>query len=404
VTDRPGFELAALLAHDGPLSRETALAALDAAAQLMASADFVDAARVYQRVIGFNDPAITGAALLGLGEAWYRLNEDAQALATWEEVTRLPESAATYPAWRNVAAARVRAGDLRGAIAAYREADRRAPEADRPEIASRLGWLSKELGDQGAAGKYFARARGDQGLAFTVVLVAITAVVSLVVQFAGTAGEELGLRLIMDKVALAAGELWRIWTVTLIHAPLTQMPLHLLFNLYALWLAGPFVERLYGRWVFLAFYLVFAAGGSLATFAFGDVQYGVGASGAIFGLFGVLFAAQRIHRPVLDRQSRSFLGQLGALLAINLVFGLLIPGIDNMAHIGGLVTGLWFGLLFVPTRVPTLRSMWYRPGPAPGTMVPVYGAAGTRAIRIGGLIALGVGFWLLWTLGVAQWS
>lgn len=404
MTDRPGFELAALLAHDGPLSRETALAALDAAAQLMASADFVDAARVYQRVIGFNDPAITGAALLGLGEAWYRLNEDAQALATWEEVTRLPESAATYPAWRNVAAARVRAGDLRGAIAAYREADRRAPEADRPEIASRLGWLSKELGDQGAAGKYFARARGDQGLAFTVVLVAITAVVSLVVQFAGTAGEELGLRLIMDKVALAAGELWRIWTVTLIHAPLTQMPLHLLFNLYALWLAGPFVERLYGRWVFLAFYLVFAAGGSLATFAFGDVQYGVGASGAIFGLFGVLFAAQRIHRPVLDRQSRSFLGQLGALLAINLVFGLLIPGIDNMAHIGGLVTGLWFGLLFVPTRVPTLRSMWYRPGPAPGTMVPVYGAAGTRAIRIGGLIALGVGFWLLWTLGVAKWS
>lgn len=404
MTDRPGFELAALLAHDGPLSRETALAALDAAAQLMASADFVDAARVYQRVIGFNDPAITGAALLGLGEAWYRLNEDAQALATWEEVTRLPESAATYPAWRNVAAARVRAGDLRGAIAAYREADRRAPEADRPEIASRLGWLSKELGDQGAAGKYFARARGDQGLAFTVVLVAITAVVSLVVQFAGTAGEELGLLLIMDKVALAAGELWRIWTVTLIHAPLTQMPLHLLFNLYALWLAGPFVERLYGRWVFLAFYLVFAAGGSLATFAFGDVQYGVGASGAIFGLFGVLFAAQRIHRPVLDRQSRSFLGQLGALLAINLVFGLLIPGIDNMAHIGGLVTGLWFGLLFVPTRVPTLRSMWYRPGPAPGTMVPVYGAAGTRAIRIGGLIALGVGFWLLWTLGVAKWS
>jgi membrane associated rhomboid family serine protease len=404
VTAQPPYDLQATLAHDGPLPRDAALAALDHAAALMSTADFVDAARLYQRVIGFDDPAITGAALVGLGEAWYRLNDDGQALATWEEATRLPESPATYPAWRNVAAARVRAGDLGGAIAAYREAERRAPEADRPEIASRLGWLSKEVGDKGAASRYFARARGDQGLSMTVVLVAITTIVSLVVDFGGKPGDELGLLLIMDKVALAAGEIWRLWTVTLVHAPLTQMPLHLLFNMYFLWLAGPFVERLYGRGVFLSFYLVFAAGASLVSFAFSGAQYAVGASGAIFGLFGLLAAADRIHRPMLDRQSRGFLGQLAGLVIFNLIFGFIVPNVDNMAHIGGLLTGLWLGLLFAPTRVPTLRSLWLRPGPTPGTMVPAFGASGTRAIRIAGVLLLGAAFLVLWSLGVAAWS
>ena len=404
MTDRLGLDLEATLAHDGPLPRDVALAALDRAAQLMTSADFVDAARLYQRVIGFDDPAVTAAALLGLGEAWHRLDEDDRALATWEEATRLPDSPSTYPAWRNIAAARVRAGDLRGAMAAYREADRRAPSADRPEIASRLGWLSKELGDTGAAGKYFARARGDTGTSVTIALVAITTIASLVVDFAGPEGAQLGNLLALDKVAVAQGEIWRLWTVTLVHAPLDVMPFHLLFNMYALWLAGPFVEQLYGRWRFLAFYLVFAAGGSLLTFALGESPGGVGASGAIFGLFGLLFAAQRIHHPVLDRQSRAFLGQLGGLLAINLLFGFVVQGIDNFAHIGGLISGVWLGLLLAPTNVPTLRSLWRRPGPVPGTTVPAFGAGGTVVIRLAGIIALLGLFAALFAIGVGAWS
>lgn len=373
----------------------------------MTTADFVDAARLYQRVIGFNDPAVTAAAMLGLGEAWYRLDDDGQALATWEEVTRLPETPSTYAAWRNVAAARVRAGDLRGAMAAYREADRRAPSSDKTEIASRLGWLAKELGDRGAAGRYFSRARGDVGLSVTVVLVAFTTIVSLIVDFAGADGDTLGNLLALDKVAVAHGEIWRLWTVTLVHAPLNVMPLHLLFNMYALWLAGPFVERLYGRWRFLAFYLVFAAGGSLLTFALstapGD-RYGIGASGAIFGLFGLLFAAQRVHHPVLDSRSRAFLGQLGGLLVINLVFGFVVAGIDNMAHIGGLIAGAWLGFLLPPTNVPTLRSLWVRPGRLSGTMEPAFGVGGTQVIRLAGIVALLGFFALLAVVGLAAWG
>ncbi len=407
VTERQDIDLNATLAHDGPLPREAALAALDRAAELLQSSDFVDAARLYQRVIGFNDPAVTAAALLGLGEAWNRLDDEGKAMATWEEVTRLPETPSTYLAWRNIAAARVRADDLRGALAAYREADRRAPSADKPEIASRLGWLSKELGDKGAAGRYFARSRGDTGISVTVALIAFTTIVSLIVDFAGPDGDALGNLLAMDKVALAQGEIWRLWTVTLVHAPLTVMPFHLLFNMYALWIAGPFVERLYGRWRFLVFYLVFAAGGSLLTFALSTgpgSRYGVGASGAIFGLFGLLFVAQRVHRPVLDSRSRAFLGQLGALVALNLVFGFVVQGIDNMAHIGGLIAGAWLGLLLPPTHLPTLSSLWMRPGRLSGTMEPAFGAGGTQLLRVAGIVALLGLFAVLWAIGISAWS
>jgi membrane associated rhomboid family serine protease len=404
VTDSPTFDSRGLLEQSGPLSRDAAQAALTHAADLMASADFLDAARIYQRVVGFNDPSITGAAMVGLGEALHRLDEDAQALGQWQAATELPENDHTYIAWRNVAAARVRSGDLKGALAAYREADRRAPQQDKPEIASRMGWLSKEVGDKGGAGRYFAKARGDVGFSFALSVLVVTVAVSLLADFVPPTTIDLFGILQLDKVALAAGELWRLWTVTLVHAPLDQMPLHLVFNMYALYLAGPFVERLYGRSRFLLIYLVTAAGGSLGSFAFGDAQFGVGASGAIFGLFGLLIAVQFIHRPILDRGSRAFMGQLVGLVILNLILGLAIGGIDNWAHIGGLVTGIWLGVLLAPGNVPTMRSMWLRPGPTLGTTVPAFGQAGSTVVRFAG-VALLVGFMvLLWTLGLAAWT
>jgi hypothetical protein len=72
-----------------------------------------------------------------------------------------------------------------------------------------------------------------------------------------------------------------------------------------------------------------------------------------------------LHHPV-DRQSRALVGQLGMLILINLVFGFASGGqIDNAAHIGGLVAGLWLGALIVPTGVPTLSSLWNRPSGVP---------------------------------------
>ena len=121
---------------------------------------------------------------------------------------------------------------------------------------------------------------------------------SLVVLFTAE-GEDLLQALWLDKLAVADGEYWRLWTVTLVHADL----LHLFFNMYALYLAGPIVERWYGSLWFLILYLLCAAAGSVASFVFGGDVPAVGASGAIFGLFGVLLAANRLHHPV-DRANR----------------------------------------------------------------------------------------------------
>jgi hypothetical protein len=81
-----------------------------------------------------------------------------------------------------------------------------------------------------------------------------------------------------------------------------------------------------------------------------------------------------------------------------------VAGIDNMAHLGGLVTGLVLGALFAPTHVPTMRSLWMRPGSQTGTMEPVFGAGGMRLIQVSGMILLAVGFLLLWAQGVSIWS
>lgn len=345
----------------GRLSIEAAQEMLRAADASLAEGDFRDAAVRYGRVVGVDDASVSAAALLGLGEARYRLDDDEAALRTWEMATQVGETPSTYVAWRNVAAARVRRSDLHGAIDAYRQAERRAPAEDRAEIATRLGWLTKEVGDTKASRKYFARGRGDGPLIpVHMVILAATVIVSLTAMFSNE-GQALYDLLQLDKQAVADGEYWRLWTVTLLHGS----PLHLAFNMYALYLAGPIVERWYGSVRFLGIYLACAAGGSVASFAFGGDVPSVGASGAIFGLFGMLLAANRLHHPV-DRQSRMIVGQLGMLILINIAFGFAVRGIDNAAHIGGLLTGLWLGAIMPPTNVQTLSSLWQRPAAAVG--------------------------------------
>ncbi len=383
------------LATEGPLSRDAARAILDRAAELMDAAEYRDAAVHYRRVVGFDDPAVTAAALFGLGQALYRLDQEDAAIATWESVLELPETPSTYRAWREIAAARVREGDLGGAIGAYREAERRAPAADKAEIQTRLGWLAKETGNVGASRRYFAKGRGaGPALPLAWLIMGATVVVSFMAMSQG--GEFLFDALVLDKRAIAEGQYWRLLSVVLLHDPTSF--LHLLFNMYALFIVGPVVEQLYGARLFLLFYVLCGIAGSVGSFVFGEGQLGVGASGAIFGLFGILLAASRAHNPVLDRRGRSLVGQIGMLILVNLVIGFVVPNIDNAAHIGGLVAGLWLGFLLVPGRVPTLASMW-RKRPAggeeqrPSMVLPTLGVAALAAV-----LAIGV------AVGSAKWE
>lgn len=316
------------------------------------------ASGLYSRLIGNPNPTLHVAGLLGLADSRYRLDDEEGALQSWITATQGPDTPLTWRAWVALAGARVRQGDLAGAARAYREAERRAPPEEQPAIASRLGWLNKEMGNSFTSRRYFGRARASAFSPFaTWAVLAITVAVSLWVEVSPSGGQ-LGELLALDKEAVRGGEYWRLLTVALVHGGF----LHLAFNMYALYIAGPLIEALYGRAMFLAFYLLAAAGGSVASYLFLP-GVSVGASGAIFGLFGLVFMATFVHRPALGRQARALTSQIGTLIVINLVIGFGIGGlarIDNAAHVGGLVVGAWLGLMVAPRGAATLASLWQR--------------------------------------------
>jgi membrane associated rhomboid family serine protease len=134
----------------------------------------------------------------------------------------------------------------------------------------------------------------------------------------------------------ARSEPWRLFTSAFLHAP--NQPFHILFNMYALWLTGPYLEQLLGRLRFGLLYLISAFGGSVGYLLLASptsdnwLTGTVGASGAVFGLFGAFFVVQR-H---LNRDT----GPLIGVIALNLIFGFIVPGIAWQAHVGGLVTGV----------------------------------------------------------------
>lgn len=135
---------------------------------------------------------------------------------------------------------------------------------------------------------------------------------------------------------------WRFLTSAFLHS---SSVLHILFNMYALWLVGPYLEQAFGRGRFIALYVLSAIGGSvgyllLATPTLDGGWYNVvvGASGAVFGLFGAII-------PVLRRTGRSA-AQIVVLIAINMAIPFMFPGIAWQAHLGGLVVGLAMGAGF----------------------------------------------------------
>jgi membrane associated rhomboid family serine protease len=369
----------------GPLDNDVAVGLLKRAQLLADQGDWDLAAGTFARVIGSDDPALHTAALLGLAESRYRLDDEPAALQAWISATQAPENELTWRAWKALAAARVRSDDVPGAARAYREAARRAPASEQAEIQSRVGWLSKELGDERGAERAFSRTRpsGMPQPMVTYGILAITSIVSLLALFGGSA--ELEQLLWLDKGAMyTAGEYWRLLSVALVHGSL----IHLGFNMYALWIIGPIVEALYGPARFLGIYLVCAAAGSAASFAT-SANPAVGASGAVFGLFGALLVADRVHKPALTRNARNLTLQIGMLIGINLVIGFSIPGIDNAAHIGGLLAGAALGFLLVPTGV-TLGSFWSRPSsePVAPTGPPPDPTARSRPLRWVGVAGL----------------
>lgn len=139
-----------------------------------------------------------------------------------------------------------------------------------------------------------------------------------------------------------SGEWWRLLTNVFVHGGL----IHIAFNMWCLWNLGQLCESLYGRWTYAAIYLICGLGASLASAAWHPYVPSVGASGAIFGLAGALITALKLGEFSVPRSALSgTLRSLGAFVVYNLIFGFVLPGVDNTAHIGGLITGLIVGAL-----------------------------------------------------------
>lgn len=139
---------------------------------------------------------------------------------------------------------------------------------------------------------------------------------------------------------LTALEPWRMVTTIFVHS--SSSFFHILFNGYSLYILGTLVERLLGPGRFTTLFFLSGVGGSLAVLLLSPLSAVVGASGAIFGLFGALFVIQR-----------SFGGanpQLLIVLVLNLVLGFVVPGISWQAHIGGLLVGSLVAWIYVTTR------------------------------------------------------
>jgi len=148
----------------------------------------------------------------------------------------------------------------------------------------------------------------------------------------------------MQNEMIAQGDYHRLLTSMFLHIGL----IHLAFNSYALFIVGQDVERLYGSSRFLLIYFLSGLGGSLASFVLGAGGISAGASGAIFGLIGASIAYFYLHRATFGPRGQAQLRSLLMLAGINLFLGFTIPGINNLAHMGGLVFGALLGWLLAP--------------------------------------------------------
>ena len=184
------------------------------------------------------------------------------------------------------------------------------------------------------------------------------------------------------------GQWWRFITPIFLHAGIV----HLVVNGSSLYFVGVLYERCVGPARFLYVYMFAGIGGSLFSFAASN-DLAVGASGAIFGIFGALGLYFYRNRALFGRIARSLVGQIAALSVLNLLLPNLVAGIDGWAHLGGLVTGIIAGYLVGPqldtrTLHGNLQEILVDRRLAPRVIVMLVAAA-----VILGLVCAGVIYW-----------
>lgn len=240
-----------------------------------------------------------------------------------------------------------------------------------------------------AARVYHARLRRLSGRGITVnnAIIGINVVVFVVMAgFLGAGWFEAPLKPYIlyganNGAATTHGEWWRLVSSMFMHYGL----MHLLFNMWALYQTGELVERLLGRALFALTYLACGlAGGLLSIYWHGDRMWSVGASGAIFGVYGALLGHfLREHRGIPKVVFHPIMRSTLFFAGYNLVYGMVNASIDNSAHSGGFVTGVVLGWLTAmpPDAARRARQWWGKAAQALAFTVLVVGVGVWKAPR-----------------------
>jgi len=163
-------------------------------------------------------------------------------------------------------------------------------------------------------------------------------------------------RVLFDMGALYApaivleGEWWRLFSAMFLHGGM----MHIVMNMFSLYIVGRGVEIYFDKLSYLAIYLSSGLIGGVVSIYIHQDSIGIGASGAIFGIFGALAGFFLAHRDRINSQSKAFMKNFGTIIALNVVIGLAIPSVDMSAHIAGLIVGLVGG--YILSKKP--KSLW----------------------------------------------
>ncbi len=137
------------------------------------------------------------------------------------------------------------------------------------------------------------------------------------------------------------GEIYRLFSSMFLHNDI----MHISMNMLSIYMVGRVVERLFSTWIYLGIYFISGLFGSFAYIYLNPLDWAVGASGALFGIFGALAGFAFVQRKQMGREFIGFMQNFGVVLLINFFIGLIFPNIAISAHVGGLLAGVIGGVI-----------------------------------------------------------
>jgi len=182
-------------------------------------------------------------------------------------------------------------------------------------------------------------------LTYTIII--LNVIVYLISAFYSQNIAEMDMQVLVDLGALYGpltvlrDEWWRLGTAMFLHGSMT----HLLMNMFSLYLIGRGAEMYFDTKSYISIYIFSGLIGGLVSLYVHPASVGVGASGAIFGVFGALAGFFLAHRDKIATHSKAFMKDFAVIIGINLVIGFSIESVDVSAHIGGLVVGFIGGFM-----------------------------------------------------------